>query len=462
MAPLMGSAQHILRKPGQAARRIALAGIFLSLLGSCSTTYEKREINYKPVEIVQPSGEIAESQLLGVRIKPFDPGKLPEAAEKARGISLEIRKAEGYFIAVQLKNTMQGSGNWGPVRVIPENGREGEVVVSGQILESDGESLQLRVSVRDASGADWFTKEYGGIVSKEIYEQSKSVGIDAFQYLYNQIANDIALHRRKFSPKRVDAVRQIAELKFAADISPILFSIYLKQGASEKGDKQGGTGLLDDLFGLASSDDQTNEKKASYYSVSRLPSDDDPMYQRVKRLRAREHLLVDTLDQQYEGLARELTEPYTQWRVSRLAEMNAIRKRENLRDKKVGQAIAVGIIGTIVGVALGSSGNCNSCTVAGGAIIGTSLQSALQQSIRASEQAAADTQIHKATLEEAGQSLVAEVKPIVVDVEGETVELTGTVESKFQQWRDVIKKIHDREVGPINNEPTSSAARPAG
>ena len=80
----------------------------------------------------------------------------------------------------------------------------------------------------------------------------------------------------------------------------------------------------------------------------------------------------------------------------------------------------------------------------------------------ASEQAAADTQIHKATLEEAGQSLVAEVKPIVVDVEGETVELTGTVEAKFQQWRDVIKKIHDREVGPINDTPTSSAARPAG
>ena len=116
----------------------------------------------------------------------------------------------------------------------------------------------------------------------------------------------------------------------------------------------------------------------------------------------------------------------------------------------------------IAGVALGSSGNCYSCTAAGGAIIGTSIQLALQQSIRASEQAAADTQIHKATLEEAGQSLVAEVKPIVVDVEGETVELTGTVEAKFQQWRDVIKKIHDREVGPINDTPISSATRPAG
>lgn len=459
---LVPTTQQISRKHGQIIRNVAVAGLTLFLLSACSTTFEKREVNYKPTKVMQPAGEMAENQLLGVRITSFDPGKLPESEDQARGISMEIRKAEGYYIAVQLKNTMQGSGHWGPVRVIPENGREGEVIVGGGIIESDGESLQLLVSVKDASGENWFTKQYGGVVSKEIYEQTESVGIDAFQYLYNQIANDIAMHRQKISSDRVDRIRQIAELKFAADFSSELFSSYLKEGQPEKAREQSDPDLFNKFLALVNSDEQAKETqpKTIYYSVARLPSEDDPMFLRVKRLRAREHLLIDTLDQQYDGLARSLTEPYTQWRVSRLAEMNAIRTREDLRDKKVGQAIAIGIIGALAGAAIGSKNNCNSCAAAGGAIAATSIQIAFQQSVSASEQAEADTKIHKATLEEAGQSLVAEVKPIVVDVEGETVELTGTVEAKFQQWREIIKKIHDREMGPINSAPASTASRP--
>ena len=447
----------------QAIRNIVISAIGLSLLGACSTTYEKREVNYQRTEVIQPRGEISDSQLLGVRIKTFKPGKLPKSRNQARGISKEIRKAEGYFIAVQLKNTMQGTGHWGPVRVIPENGRDGEIVVSGEILESDGEILKLKISVRDASGADWFTREYGGVISEEIYQQEQTAGAEAFQFLYNHIANDIALHRQKILPKRVDKIRQIAELKFAADFSPEIFSDYLKRGKPDNqnnSDNHDEPGLFGGLLEMINFDDQTDEKKQAQYSIARLPSDDDPMYQRVKRLRAREHLLVDTLDQQYDGLARNLTEPYAQWRMSRLIEMNAIRQRENLRDKKVGQAVMIGVLGTLAGAALGSSNSCNSCVAAGGAIAATAIQIAFQQSVRASEQAEADTIIHKATLEEAGQSLAAEVKPIVLDVEGETVELTGTVEAKFQQWRDIIKKIQEREVGPLQKVPLSSAARP--
>ena len=132
----------------------------LGFLNACASTYETREVNYTPVSIERPSTNFAESDLLGVRIVSFDPGKLPKSEDQSRGISKEIRKAEAYYFAIQLKNTMQRSGYWGPVRVVPTGDSGGEVVVTGRILESDGEVLRLSIKVGDARGTHWFTKKY--------------------------------------------------------------------------------------------------------------------------------------------------------------------------------------------------------------------------------------------------------------------------------------------------------------
>jgi hypothetical protein len=415
-------------------RQIVGACFALLVLSGCGATYAEREVNYKPTDVIRASDEIAENELLGVRINTFTLGNLPESSGASLGISKDVRKAEGYYIAVKLRNTMQGSGHWGPVRVVPADNTGGEIIVKGEILESDGEVLKLKVSVNDAAGSEWYTKEYGGVVNQEIYDQASQVGIDAFQYLYNQIANDIALHRQTLGKDQIVSISQVSELKFAESFAPEIFSDYLQKK------ELGGT--------------PPNQKYE--YTISRLPSQNDPAYQRVKRIRGREHLLIDTLDQQYDGLAKRVTDAYSQWRVARLTEMNAIREREKIRDKKVGQSVAIGVLGAIIGGVLASKGGGRGGAVVGGVIAGTAINAALQQAIKASSDAEADTQIRKQALEELGQSLGAEVKPVVLEVEGETVELTGTVEAKFQQWRDVMKELHEREVGSIKNIPKTS------
>jgi hypothetical protein len=48
--------------------------------------------------------------------------------------------------------------------------------------------------------------------------------------------------------------------------------------------------------------------------VVRLPAEDDPMLQRVRMLRERDHLFVDTLQEYYRDFSDEMYGPYQEWR----------------------------------------------------------------------------------------------------------------------------------------------------
>lgn len=437
----------------RALRGFATAVTALLLTAGCAATYEKREVTSQQAQLVQPAGEIAETDLLGIRIHTFRPGTLPEG-DKARGMSLEIRKAEGYYTAVKLRDTLQRSGHWGPVRVVPENSNDGEVIVSGEILESDGEFLKLSVSVRDATGAEWFSKEYSGVVNEQMFNRA-SQGVEPFQFVYNQISNDIAAYRSELKSNEIASIRQVAELKFAGNFAPSIFFSYLKTGEPESSESPD---VLSKLFSLAGSEDSAT-RPTPRYAVARLPSENDPNYQRVQRIRAREHQLIDTLDQQYEGLAKNISDAYTQWRMSRLTEMNSVREIERLENERTTKAVVGGIAGVGLIILGGSAKNCPGCGTAGAVVGGTILAASIKSAIDANSKAKADMEIHTRALEELGQSLATEVKPVVIEVEGSTIELKGSVDAKFQQWRTIMTKLHEREVGPLGSPPPNGTPK---
>jgi len=178
-----------------------------------------------------------------------------------------------------------------------------------------------------------------------------------------------------------------------------------------------------------------------------MPPKGDPLVQRVERIRGREEFLIDTLDQQYDGLARNISGPYQQWRRARLKEINAVREAERLKQKKQGEALAIGILGALAGAAVSSNSNCYGCQTAGVVIAGTAIAIAAQKAVQASEQAEAETRLRTTAMKELGESLANDVKPVVVEVEGKTVELKGTVEQKFQQWKNILDELRAREIG---------------
>ena len=204
------------------------------VLSGCSTTVKQRNIE-DSVALDKSLTEIPEQQLLNVSIEIFDPGELPEDEKEANGLSMDIREAEARYIPELLRASMEKTGYWGAVRVVPHGVTGSELLVSGTILQSTGGLLDIDITARDASGRQWFNKQYRDGTEASFYQANALFG-DAFQSLYNTIANDLARHLKKITMAEITSIRRIAELHFAADIAPDAFADYLQH--SENGEYQ--------------------------------------------------------------------------------------------------------------------------------------------------------------------------------------------------------------------------------
>jgi hypothetical protein len=371
--------------------------------------------------------EFGDQELLGVSIKVFDPGELPESKDKQQGLSPEIRDAEARFIPVHLKYTLQRTGYWGTVRIVPDDDNGAEVLVRGKIEFSDGESTVLTVEAIDSRNVLWFSKTYAETALPQEHNSIEPEKEDTFQDLFNTIANDLTEYRNSLTSDEIQEIQRIAELRYGREMAPDAYGQYL-----------------------------SNDKNGRLHIIH-LPADDDPMMGRVRSIRNRDDMLVDAINGYYEAYYLDLWEPYSNWRKFRSEEVSTMREieREALQRKVVGVAAIIGAI------ALGASSNedtrvrtstLQDVMIAGGAY---SIYSGMQKSKEAA--------INKEVIEELGVSFSSEAEPLVIEVEGETIRLTGTAEEKYAKWRQILKQIYARETGLITDEslpeqPTDSIA----
>src|SRR5688500_8446304 len=109
---------------------LSMAAAFATL-GGCMVSETKPLPKINPV---QASTQIPAEELLDVGVRVLDPGipadiaKNEEALAKRR-IYPEIREAESRFIPTVLRSTLESSGQWGAVRVIPANVEFVDVIV---------------------------------------------------------------------------------------------------------------------------------------------------------------------------------------------------------------------------------------------------------------------------------------------------------------------------------------------
>jgi len=112
------------------SRPVLLALLFFSL--GCASQSSSRQ----PTQAIQAAQEIPTEELLDVGITIFDPGLPPEGQPVPDDVFPELRKAEARFQAIQLMETMQSTGQWGAVRVLPAGHGTTDLRVSGTILLS--------------------------------------------------------------------------------------------------------------------------------------------------------------------------------------------------------------------------------------------------------------------------------------------------------------------------------------
>jgi hypothetical protein len=378
------------------------------VLSGCASIDAVKVDSNEKIKIEQ--AQLQESHLLDIGVVVFKGGEISTKQAENDAISPEIREAEARYISYHLRETIQKTSGWGVVNVLPSASEIMDVIVEGEIIESTGEVLKLKISVADSTGVTWFENTYLTKVTRKDYSETSDESdlTEIYQGMYNRIANDINEYRKKIDERRLTSIRNTSELNYAANLAPDIYVKYITQDAEGK------------------------------ITLLRLPALDDPSLLRVRKIREREYLLVDTINEHYADYYEKVHGSYGSWRRYYLIETLEKRKveRESTAKKVLG---AAAVIGSILMVVLGE--NVSPALVVGGV-------SLYRDGVNASEEAV----IHQEAIVELSESLQTDVEPLVIEVDGEAKELTGTLDEQYLQWRVLLKAIYLEEIGILEQE----------
>ena len=385
-------------------RRVLAASIFVLLIFSlgCASGSSSQQ----PTQAIQAAQEIPTEELLDVGITIFDPGLPPQGQPVPDDVFPELRKAEARFQAIQLMETMQSTGQWGAVRVLPAGHGTTDLRVSGTILLSTGMKMALDIQAVDARGKVWLEERYRAQAHEAVYLNDEGSKRDPFESIYSEISNDLLRARSKLRAGELAEIRQVSRLQFAANLAPDPFENYL-----------------------------TTDKKGRM-KVKRLPAHGDPMMARVDNIRASENLFIDTLDQNFAAFYAKMEAPYASWRKYTYEEEKAYKA---LKRKALTQQILGGL--AILGAVLADPGSSAAAVARDAAMIGG--MAAIHAGIATSKEA----KIHAEAIRELAASVETELEPIVIEVRGQTLRLSGSAETQYQEWQQLMRKIWATETG---------------
>lgn len=150
------------------------------------------------------------------------------------------------------------------------------------------------------------------------------------------------------------------------------------------------------------------------YKLVRLPAVDDPMLARVIRIREQEYRFIDTVDEQYARLSEEMAPTYHLWRqfgAEQAVFRGDFQQRVSSRDSR-------GRRGSFV---------------------------ALEQTYNTYKL----SKIHEQDLDELALGFNNEVAPTVMEVSGTVFKLSGTLDTQYTEWRDILRRIFALETGLV-------------
>lgn len=389
--------------------RFFLVGL-MALLSSACTTFEYHETKIVRIEKVSSEQEqlIDEEQLLDVGIVLFDPGQVDLDSDETYYSS--VRQSESVWFSTQLKRTLEKSNAWGLVRALPRKNLPIDLLITGELIESNGEFLKLHVVATDSTGLIWVDKRYDQQASAYAYNPEVDLPDDPFQATFNEIANDLFNYQASLGGQQLLNIRSISKVLFARDFVPDAFNDYISQ--NENGEM----------------------------SLSRIPASNDPMMQRVDRIRSRNDLFVDVVQDYYRAFNQTMEAPYQEWRKLSYKEVVYARQlKEQARKEKIaGLAVMAG------GLVAATQGDSRVTRGSGhvGIISGSQL---FARSFLKTDEALA----HSSKLREMGASLELELEPSIVQLQDRSVTLSGTVEDQFVEWRRILGKMFELEEGEV-------------
>ncbi len=333
----------------------------------------------------QLTAEDRDLSALNVSVAVFDPG-VPEQQSLHRDLEVfpRIREIEALFLPFVLREALAVTNEWGAVRVVPETDPAAELLINGTIVRSDGEEVELRIRAVDASGRVWLDQSFAGVVSDNYAKRDNEYGVQGTQKPYDEIAESLRRVRTQLDDKSLSDIVEISLLRYASELAPSAFGDYLKQTAD------------------------------GAFSIDRLPAENDPMLERIERIRGVEYVITDAVDAKYQETHADIASIYDLWREYRRKAVlyqtdDAARVRNSRSDAPRGSYEAI---------------------------------KTLYDNYK-SDRIIAQEQDHLAV------AFDNEVGPRIAAMEARVVELDGWVEQQYSEWHRLLEELFEVETGLV-------------
>ncbi len=377
-------------------------------VGPDASFYEKNGIKSS-----QERGNVKD---LSILIVPFDPN-LPNDTEDyaKKNIWPELRRAEANRFAVQTRDAITDTNVFEIAQVSPTKNATAHFYLDGKIVESNGAYLSLSINLVSIDQRKLITnKKYKHEVKDyDLNNPRNEENYDLYKPLFQAIAKDVAKAVSKLSKQKADSLKIIEELRFAETFSPEYFSKYL-------------------------------DNSSLITKIKFAPSDDDKMLQRIRALRIRDKMFIDSIQSDYDKFSMRMAPDYLNWQRGAYLETKAA---EEARRKSLGKKL-LGLAAITGGIALAATADPYSTRGSLSAIGGTVVAGAGIAGIASSFEDSADAKMYESSLSELGSSLNIELAPRVIEMENKNIEFKGDASEQYIIWRKYLFDLYELEKTP--------------
>ncbi|GGW81480.1 hypothetical protein [Alteromonas halophila] len=425
---------EVMTSAGKWRRLVALLFVSFSLLISgCKSTSNQTNVTRVGPSMTGPASSKALGNAnrsynytsdiyLDVAVPVFDPGipqdeygNIDDEAVVEQDIWPQVRRLEANRFALATKEALGDTQSFGKINVTPNANVSADVYVLGKINYSDTETVKIGIRVMDATNTMWGEEEFEYRVSQGFYRDAMRKGNNPYEPVFKQIAGYVYDLLKLRSEQDKQNIERVSDVRYAAMYSPEKYAHYLTEEKSGFFSKDAAIGL------------------------NGAPSEDDPMYQRIQAIKARDMQFIDELQDSYETFGATTHDAYRKYQRETLPVAARIRKEKEKRTKAQVATAALGIAAIMLGKNSGSTAGQVAAAAAG---VGAAYS--LSEAIQSNRELGAQRKL----LDEMGQNLDIQATDQVVEFNDQTIELQGTAAEQYAQLRQRLYEIYEMEATP--------------
>ena len=348
---------------------------------------------------------------------------------REKGIWPEVRKTESMRSAYRIKQAIEELNQFERVTVAPSTLVSADLYLRGRIDKSTSEVMEIRWTLIDARGfywIDWKTSDHR--VELGWHERFYEPGKDAFQPLWNEIANDVYAALKRFAKNHTEVQKQNASRVRSG-----------KSARLSRLDQITHTRdiVLARFFNPGQYRDALKLNDKNQWEIRYLPDMTTEDWLRIQAFAESDAKVAGLYDTHYEAFFTKINPSYETWLndVFPFAREMRLEQRRYKTERIVGGLV---LAASALAAADADSEQSRENALALGTVVGGGLivKSVIDQ---------ADFKERLNLFDEMTQNFHDSFAPINIEVQGEIVTLQGKADMQFSNWRQVLKSMYDQE-----------------